>query len=199
MAAKNADSDGETGPKNSVKIEDGKLTYRRATPDPRVTRAFSAEIETREVNQYTTIETKYSGFESTVSSNTERNGAYLLMVRSDGGYRVADLHSPEAHAETDPNTIDGVYLWDSNWDCKIADGIRNKTVRSWSDTYESGSISRTKIEREAVDHARKNDERLFVVEYESRKGGSSGSRGNESRNWNNFQTIRVLELTPEPK
>ena len=182
--------------KNSVEIKDGRLTYRRGGHDPRVVRKFSGDIETQGVNQYTTVGTQYRGFESTVSSNDERDGAYLLWVQSDGEYRVVDLHSPEATGSPDSNADDARYLYSGDWDYEIVDGVRVKTAHSRSDTYESSSTKRTKIEREAVNRAAENDERLFVVEYESRQGGQSGSRGNESRSWNKLSTTGVTELVP---
>jgi hypothetical protein len=187
--------------KNSVEIEDGRLTYRREGHGPRVVREFSDDIQTRGVNQYTTVETQYRGFESTVSSNDERDGALLLWVRSDGSYRVVDLHSPEAATSPDPHAVDASagdvrYLYSGDWDYEIVDGVRVKTVHSRSDTYESSTTKRTKIEREAVNRAAENGERLFVVEYESRQGGQAGSRGNESRSWNKLSTTGVTELVP---
>ena len=184
--------------KNSVKIEDGRLTYRRGGHDPRVVRELGGDIQTQAVNQYTTVETQYRGFESTVSSNDERDGAYLLWVRPDGGYRVVDLHSPNAPVGSDPNSVHGTgdirAQYSGDWDWEITSGVLQKTVHSRSDTYESSSTKRTKIEREAIGRVAENGERLFVVEYESLQGGQSGSRGNESRSWDKLSTTDVTEL-----
>jgi hypothetical protein len=196
VMAQTTTADDGAADKNSVEIEDGRLTYRRGDHDPRVVRELGGDIQTREVNQYTTVETQYRGFESTVSSNAERDGAYLLWVRPDGSYRVVDLHSPEAAASPDPHADDARYLYSGDWEHRVVDGVRVKTFHSRSDTYESSSTKRTKIEREAVDRAAENGERLFVVEYESRQGGQAGSRGNESRSWNKLSTTGVTELVP---
>jgi len=196
MAQTTTTADDGAEDKNSVEIEDGRLTYRCEGHDPRVVREFSDDIETRGVNQYTTAETQHRRFESTVSSNDERDGAYLLWVQSNEEYRVVDLHSPEAAASPDPHADDARYLYSGDWEHRVVDGVRVKTAHSRSDTYESSSTKRTKIEREAVDRATENGERLFVVEYESRQGGQSGSRGNESRSWNKLSTTAVTELVP---
>ena len=147
VMAQTTTADGGAEGKNSVEIEDGQLTYRYGGHDPRVVREFSGDIQTRGVNQYTTVETQYRGFESTVSSNAERDGAYLLWVRPDGEYRIVDLHSPEATGSPDPNADDARYLYSGDWDYEIVDGVRVKTVHSRSDTYESSATKRTKIER----------------------------------------------------
>lgn len=195
IAQKTTTGDG-TKDKNSVEIADEELTYRHGTIDPRVVRELSGEIERREVNQYTIIDTQHRTFESTTSSNDERDGALLLSVAESGQYHVSDLHTPEANVGADPNTRDARRLWRGDWEKEIVDGIRVKTVRSWSDIHESGSKRRTKIDRKAVEKAHDDRMRLFAVEYESRKGSSAGSRGNESRSWNDLTTVRVLELVP---
>lgn len=151
---------------------------------------LNAEIDTREVSQYTdfTVESEY--FNSTAASKTTKEFLRVVLI-ADGVSWTGNPQNGdfERYGELDTSAWHG-YITDSKETLKIQ---KNVTKPSQQRTHHTLKLQ---IEREFVAELFPSAD-CYVVTWRRQTGGALGSSGNEPSEQHTIDNLTVTEVVPE--
>lgn len=148
---------------------------------------LEAEIDAREVNEYTEFSTEGRSFNSSRASQNEVEYLRVVLVGDDDYWAVDpnDVEMTTRYGSLDSSAWTG-YITDT------AETIKVKRSSNGIDTHRSYSSLKIRIEREFVEMYGSHD--LYVVTWERSVGGSAGSRGNDPSSHHSISNLQVTEL-----
>lgn len=123
---------------------------------------FEGAIKEKKINKYAYFENYRESFESNLASQQKADPGIKILTEKNGEWDLIEVfyNLPSGMKRTQNKS----------------GGRRNGRGRSWSK-------ERIKISREALD----NFDQVFIIEYQLNKGGESGGRNSQDREWNNYK------------